>query len=165
MARAGPMGFSPRRILGHGLHQILPPSLQVVVGNDEPQDSAMKRFRREVMSAGLVQEVSTQPALLWTAPTAPLLPSLCRQFHSTNKPNPSFCELQQVRRRRYFENSVDMKKRKERESRMKAKRSRQFPPRTYSQATAQEPSPFSDMFGTPEDIFADVLGDDAPALA
>ena len=32
-------------------------AIQVVVGNDEPQDSAMKRFRREVMSAGLVQEV------------------------------------------------------------------------------------------------------------
>lgn len=31
--------------------------MQVVVGNDEPQDSAMKRFRREVMSAGLVPEV------------------------------------------------------------------------------------------------------------
>jgi len=31
--------------------------LQVVVGNDEPQDSAMKRFRREVMTTGLVQEV------------------------------------------------------------------------------------------------------------
>ena len=68
----------------------------------------------------------------------------------------------QVRRRRYFENSVELKKRKERESRMKAKRNRQFPPRSYAQATAQEPSPFSDMFGTPEDIFADVLGDDVP---
>lgn len=31
--------------------------MQVVVGSDEPQDMAMKRFRREVMSAGLVQEV------------------------------------------------------------------------------------------------------------
>jgi len=72
----------------------------------------------------------------------------------------------QVRRRRYFENSVELKKRKDRESRVKAKRNRQFPPKSYSQTTAQEPSPFSDMFGTPEDIFADVLvGDDAPSLA
>lgn len=45
---------------------------------------------------------------------------------------------------------------------MKAKRNRQFPPRTMSQVSATEPSPFSDMFGTPEDIFADVLvGDDS----
>ncbi|KAL4517237.1 hypothetical protein Ndes2437B_g06841 [Nannochloris sp. 'desiccata'] len=95
--------------------------VEVVVGSDEPQDMAMKRFRREVMSTGLVQE---------------------------------------VRRRRYFENSVELKKRKDRESRVKAKRNRQFPPKSYSQTTAQEPSPFSDMFGTPEDIFADVLGED-----
>ena len=32
-------------------------NMQVVVGNDENQDSALKRFRREVMSTGLVQEV------------------------------------------------------------------------------------------------------------
>ncbi len=51
--------------------------------DDEPQDVALKRFRREVSAAGLVQE---------------------------------------VRRRRYFENSVDLKKRKTRESRLKAKR-------------------------------------------
>ena len=50
---------------------------------------------------------------------------------------------------------------------MKAKRNRQFPPKSFSQVTPQqEPSPFNDMFGTPEDIFADVLvGDDAPALS
>ena len=84
----------------------------------------MKRFRREVMSTGLVQE---------------------------------------VRRRRYFENSVDAKKRKDREARVKTKRNRQFPPKTYSQVVAEEPSPFNDMFGTPDDIFADVLvGDGAP---
>jgi len=40
---------------------------------------------------------------------------------------------------------------------MKNKRNRQFPPRTYDQAVAEEPAPFSDMFGTPDDIFADVL--------
>ena len=73
----------------------------------------------------------------------------------------------QVRRRRYFENSVELKKRKKREAGMKAKRNRQFPPKSFSQVTPQqEPSPFNDMFGTPEDIFADVLvGDDAPALS
>ena len=59
-----------------------------------------------------------------------------------------------------------MKKRRERESRLKAKRNRQYPPRTYSQVVAPDPSPFSDMFGTPEDIFADVLvGDDGRTLA
>lgn len=95
--------------------------LQIVVGPDEPQDSAMKRFRREVMSAGLVQE---------------------------------------VRRRRYFENSVDAKKRKEKDCRIKTRRDRKFPPRTYSQTMAPEPSPFNDMFGTPDDLFADVLGEE-----
>ena len=30
--------------------------VQVVVGEDEPQDNALKRFRREVMSAGAAQE-------------------------------------------------------------------------------------------------------------
>jgi hypothetical protein len=60
---------------------------------------------------------------------------------------------------------VDLKKRKERDSRVKAKRNRQYPPRSYDQAIPEEPSPFTDMFGTPEDIFADVLGDDAPTLA
>jgi ribosomal protein S21 len=77
----------------------------------------MKRFRREVLQAGVVPE---------------------------------------VRRRRYFENSVDMKKRKERESWKKLKRNK-FPPRTYEQAMTQETSPFNDMFGTADDIFADVL--------
>ena len=81
----------------------------------------MKRFRREVMSAGLVQE---------------------------------------VRRRRYFENSVDAKKRKEKDCRIMTRRDRKFPPRTYSQTMAPEPSPFNDMFGTPDDLFADVLSGD-----
>ena len=31
-----------------------------MVGNDEPQDLALKRFRREVMTAGLVQEVRSR---------------------------------------------------------------------------------------------------------
>lgn len=95
--------------------------VDIVVGPDEPQDSAMKRFRREVMSAGLVQE---------------------------------------VRRRRNFENSVDKKKRKEKDCRIKTRRDRKFPPRTYSQTMAPEPSPFNDMFGTPDDLFADVLSGD-----
>ena len=56
---------------------------QVIVGEDEPQDNAMKRFRREVVYAGLIPE---------------------------------------VRRRRYFENNAEVKKRKTKESRIKAKR-------------------------------------------
>lgn len=63
----------------------------------------------------------------------------------------------QVRRRRYFENSVELKKRKLRDARMKTKRNRQYPPKSWSQVVAPETTPFSDMFGTPEDIFADVL--------
>lgn len=94
---------------------------QVVVSPDEPSDAALRRFRREVMTAGLVQE---------------------------------------VRRRRYFENSVDMKKRKEKDCRIKTRRDRKFPPRTYAQTRAPEPSPFSELFGTPDDLFADVLSAD-----
>lgn len=36
-------------------------------------------------------------------------------------------------------------------------RQKQFPPKTYAQEVADEPSPFNDMFGTADDIFADVL--------
>ena len=57
--------------------------VEVVVGNDEPQDAAMKRFRREVMAANILPE---------------------------------------VRRRRHFENTAEVKKRKTRESRLKGKR-------------------------------------------
>jgi len=96
-------------------------SLQIVVGNDEPQDVALKRFRREVAGTGLVQE---------------------------------------VRRRRYFENSVDMKKRKLKEKSMKIKRARQGRnfTKSYGQTFGQETAPFTDLFGTPDDIFSDVLG-------
>ncbi len=31
--------------------------VQVAVGDDEPQDNAVKRFRRAVMGTGLIQEV------------------------------------------------------------------------------------------------------------
>ncbi|KAI7842264.1 hypothetical protein COHA_003905 [Chlorella ohadii] len=81
--------------------------VMVVVGDDEPQDNALKRFRREVMNAGLIPE---------------------------------------VRRRRYFENSVDAKKRKVKEARMAAKR-QSGGIRSFGQVSGQEPAPFSDMFG------------------
>ncbi|KAL4445775.1 hypothetical protein ABPG77_008974 [Micractinium sp. CCAP 211/92] len=81
--------------------------VQVVVGEDEPQDNALKRFRREVMTAGVIPE---------------------------------------VRRRRYFENAVDAKKRKTKEARMAAKRQQAV--RSFAQVAGQEPAPFSDMFGT-----------------
>ncbi|PRW59257.1 30S ribosomal S21 [Chlorella sorokiniana] len=81
--------------------------VMVVVGDDEPQDNALKRFRREVMTAGVIPE---------------------------------------VRRRRYFENSVDAKKRKVKEARMAAKR-QTGGIRSFAQVSGQEPAPFSDMFG------------------
>ncbi|KAI3438570.1 hypothetical protein D9Q98_000997 [Chlorella vulgaris] len=90
--------------------------VQIVVGEDEPQDNAMKRFRREVMTAGLIPE---------------------------------------VRRRRYFENTVDMKKRKVKESHMAAKR--QNTVRSFSQVSGQEPAPFSDMFQTGEPDQLDIF--------
>ncbi|GAB4813621.1 hypothetical protein N2152v2_000667 [Parachlorella kessleri] len=92
---------------------------QVVVGNEEATDIAMKRFRREVMAAGVIPE---------------------------------------VRRRRYFENTAEAKKRKFKESRMKAKRFQGVKP--YGQTVGLEPAPFSDLFGTADDIFAEVLAED-----
>ena len=53
--------------------------------------------------------------------------------------------IPEVRRRRYFENTVDVKKRKQREARMAAKRQQQI--RSFGQVSGQEPAPFSDMFG------------------
>lgn len=53
--------------------------------------------------------------------------------------------IPEVRRRRTFENSVDAKKRKQKESRMAMKR--QQPLRNFGQVSGQEPAPFSDMFG------------------
>ena len=54
--------------------------------------------------------------------------------------------IPEVRRRRYFENSVDAKKRKVREARMAAKR-QTGGVRSFGQVSGQEPAPFSDMFG------------------
>lgn len=54
-----------------------------------------------------------------------------------------------------------MKKRKVKESRLKAKRARTgrgVSIKSYGQVMGQEPAPFGDFFGTPDDIFADVLG-------
>jgi hypothetical protein len=58
--------------------------------------------------------------------------------------------IPEVRRRRYFENSVDAKKRKTKEARMAAKRMQAV--RNFGQVAGQEPAPFSDMFGAADDI-------------
>merc|ERR1712023_253930 len=82
--------------------------LEVSVGQNEPSDSALRRFRRAVTTSGIMPE---------------------------------------VRRRRYFENTQDMQKRK-------VKELRKFPrPPTWeeSQSTV-DPAPFADMFGEPDDI-------------
>lgn len=60
-----------------------------------------------------------------------------------------------MRRRRYFENTVDMKKRKVKESHMAAKR--QNTVRSFSQVSGQEPAPFSDMFQTGEPDQLDIF--------
>jgi hypothetical protein len=55
--------------------------------------------------------------------------------------------IPEVRRRRYFENTVDMKKRKFKEQCMAKKRDQAV--RSFSQVgSGQEPAPFSDMFGS-----------------
>jgi hypothetical protein len=56
--------------------------------------------------------------------------------------------IPEVRRRRYFENSVDAKKRKHKEARMAMKRQQAV--RSFSQVSGQEPTPFSDMFSAAE---------------
>jgi hypothetical protein len=51
-----------------------------------------------------------------------------------------------------------MKKRKVKDAQQKKKRlrrGREFPTRTFG---VEDANPFSDMFGTPDDIFAEVLG-------
>lgn len=58
--------------------------------------------------------------------------------------------IPEVRRRRYFENTVDMKKRKFKESCMAAKRQNTI--RNFGQVGGQEPAPFSDMFGGSDDL-------------
>ncbi|KAL4859849.1 hypothetical protein ACK3TF_000119 [Chlorella vulgaris] len=63
--------------------------------------------------------------------------------------------IPEVRRRRYFENTVDMKKRKVKESHMAAKR--QNTVRSFSQVSGQEPAPFSDMFQTGEPDQLDIF--------
>ncbi|KAL6767229.1 PRPS21 [Auxenochlorella protothecoides x Auxenochlorella symbiontica] len=91
--------------------------VEIVVGSEEPQDIALKRFKREVMNTGLVQE---------------------------------------VRRRRRFENKVEAKKRKNRENQLRAKRVRQYGSRAQKpMAGLQGPSVFTDLFGSLDDIFAD----------
>ena len=58
--------------------------------------------------------------------------------------------IPEVRRRRYFENTVDIKKRKFKESCMSIKRAQ--PVRSFSEVGGQEPKPFCDMFQSSEEI-------------
>eukprot|EP00894_Picocystis_sp_ML_P004446 jgi/Pico_ML_1/54963/g95.t2 len=76
---------------------------QVVVNEGEPPESALRRFRRAVMSAGVIPE---------------------------------------VRRRRYFENTQDIKKRKDKELRKRRGR-KPFKPQ-QSMASAMSSGRFSD---------------------
>ncbi|KAK9812745.1 hypothetical protein WJX72_002953 [[Myrmecia] bisecta] len=90
--------------------------VEVTVGEDEPADNAMKRFRRAVSSSGVIFE---------------------------------------ARRRRYFENTQDEKKRRFKDSR--SKRKKLFRVATYDETNQSlEPAPFAEMFGDPDDIFAEV---------
>lgn len=145
--------------------------VQVVVGEDEPQDNALKRFRREVMSAGELQ-LAMQALSCSSAAARPSSPlrrctnqyqgcalCCCQQSAAACSlhfdhvlpctHHPCFTSagvIPEVRRRRYFENAVDAKKRKTKEARMAAKRQQAV--RSFAQVAGQEPAPFSDMFGT-----------------
>eukprot|EP01025_Chloroclados_australasicus_P006949 TRINITY_DN12200_c2_g1_i2.p2 TRINITY_DN12200_c2_g1~~TRINITY_DN12200_c2_g1_i2.p2 ORF type:complete len:146 (-),score=12.40 TRINITY_DN12200_c2_g1_i2:312-749(-) len=87
--------------------------VEITVNDREPEDAALRRFRRAVTSAKVVYE---------------------------------------VRRRRTFENRQDILKRKTRERGL----FKRIPdPETWTETRGtMEPSPFGDMFGEPEDIFA-----------
>lgn len=82
------------------------------------------------------------PNTLTVCPSCPPTPT---HVHATGL-------IPEVRRRRYFENTVDMKKRKFKEMRMAIKRQQTV--RSYSQVSGsgQEPAPFSDMFGGEADL-------------
>ncbi|CAK0786154.1 hypothetical protein CVIRNUC_009367 [Coccomyxa viridis] len=88
--------------------------VEVLVGDDEPPENALKRFRWATKTSGLVQE---------------------------------------ARRRRYFENTQDEKKRRIKDGHMK-KSKRYVPPPRYEEAvTTLEPAPFADLFGDSDNIF------------
>eukprot|EP00892_Ulva_mutabilis_P010316 jgi/Ulvmu1/7657/UM038_0086.1 len=89
--------------------------VEISVNEREPEDSALRRFRRAVSSSKVVYE---------------------------------------VRRRRTFENPQDIKKRKMKE---KGLFKRVPDPESWTDNRGtMEPSPFGDLFGEPQDIFADV---------
>lgn len=84
--------------------------VEIVLGETEPEDSAMRRFRRAVMGSNVIQE---------------------------------------ARRRRKFEDTQDIKKRKMRERGQWKKRTWKL--ETYDDVQGEEPAPFADLFG--EDDF------------
>ena len=62
----------------------------------------------------------------------------------------------QVKRRRNFENTQDKQKRKVKELRLKKSKKFQRPPTWEETNSTVDPAPFADMFGEPDDIFAEV---------
>eukprot|EP00873_Tetraselmis_striata_P044345 jgi/Tetstr1/464609/TSEL_009364.t2 len=62
--------------------------------------------------------------------------------------------IPELRRRRYFENTQDMRKRKVKELRMKNKKN--FRVATWEDTQNTPPAPFADLFGEPDDIFGEV---------
>jgi ribosomal protein S21 len=96
--------------------------VEVTVEETEPADSAMRRFRRAVMAANLLNE---------------------------------------ARRRRNFEDTQDIKKRKIRERGQRKKR--QFRVTTFDEQAGLDPAPFADLFGESDDLFDGDLPDFQPA--
>lgn len=90
-------------------------NFEVVVGQNEPGDSAVRRFRRAANSIGLIQE---------------------------------------VKRRRYFEDTQDIIKRKVKELRLKKSKKFVQPPTWEATHSTADPAPFADLFGEPDDVFS-----------
>lgn len=64
--------------------------------------------------------------------------------------------IPEVRRRQRFENPQDAKKRKMKEMHIRRARQKLYRTPTYDEVVGgTEPAPFADMFGDPDDIFAE----------
>lgn len=86
-----------------------------MVGEDEPPENALKRFRYAAQNTGLVNEVGH----LWSA--FGLWVRGCKMLQAQQQAGGlmHFCIMLQARRRMYFENKQDEKKRRVKEGHMK----------------------------------------------
>jgi hypothetical protein len=68
-----------------------------------------------------------------------------------------------VKHRRNFEDKQDVIKRKAKELRLKKSKKYIRPPTWEETNSTVDPAPFADMFGEPDDIFAEVVAPPLPS--